>query len=138
MGTGAVTLLYILANVVYLTVLPQQGMGMEQRFWPAAFSTPPKTASRPPSFSTYSAACGAFMMAGAILVSTFGCNNGLIPPGARVYSAMAKDGLFFRGAAKLHPKYHTPYISLAMQCVWTCLCTFQEATTSCSTTSSSP
>jgi APA family basic amino acid/polyamine antiporter len=60
-------------------------------------------------------------MAIAILVSTFGCNNGLILAGARVYYAMAKDGLFFRSAAKLHPKYHTPVHSLAMQCVWTCI-----------------
>ncbi len=64
---------------------------------------------------------GAGIMAVAILVSTFGCNNGLILAGARVYYAMAKDGLFFRGAAQLHPKYHTPARSLMMQCVWTCI-----------------
>ena len=64
---------------------------------------------------------GAQIMAVAILVSTFGCNNGLILAGARVYYAMAKDGLFFRSAAELHPKYHTPAHSLLMQCVWTCI-----------------
>ncbi len=66
-------------------------------------------------------AAGAKIMAFAILISTFGCNNGLILAGARVYYAMAKDGLFFRGAAKLHPKYHTPAHSLVMQCMWTCV-----------------
>jgi len=60
-------------------------------------------------------------MAVLILISGFGCNNGLILAGARVYYAMAKDGLFFKGAAKLHPKYRTPAHSLMMQCVWTCV-----------------
>ncbi|MGB8768660.1 MAG: amino acid permease, partial [Candidatus Korobacteraceae bacterium] len=64
---------------------------------------------------------GAQIMAIAILVSTFGCNNGLILAGARVYYAMARNGLFFRGAGRLHPKYHTPAHSLLMQCVWTCI-----------------
>ncbi len=110
MGTGAVTLLYVLANVVYLNVLPLSGIQhapedrvatavMQQIFGPA----------------------GAQIMAVAILISTFGCNNGLILAGARVYYAMAKDGLFFRSAARLHPKYHTPAHSLAMQCIWTCI-----------------
>ena len=110
LGTGAVTLLYVLANVVYLNVLPLVGIQqareervatavMQQIFGPA----------------------GALIMAAAILISTFGCNNGLILAGARVYYAMAKDGLFFRGAARLHPKYHTPAHSLMMQCIWTCI-----------------
>ena len=64
---------------------------------------------------------GAKIMAVLILISGFGCNNGLILAGARVYYAMAKDGLFFKSAAKLHPKYHTPAHSLMMQCVWTCV-----------------
>jgi APA family basic amino acid/polyamine antiporter len=110
MGTGAVTLLYVLANVVYLNVLPLAGIQhapeervatavMQQIFGPA----------------------GAQIMAVAILISTFGCNNGLILAGARVYYAMARNGLFFRGAARLHPKYHTPAHSLVMQCIWTCI-----------------
>src|SRR5579862_7963247 len=67
------------------------------------------------------ASSGAAIMTIAILISTFDCTNGSILAGARVYYAMAKDGLFFRGAAKLHPKYHTPAHSLAMQCLWTCV-----------------
>jgi APA family basic amino acid/polyamine antiporter len=57
-------------------------------------------------------------MAAAIMVSSFGCANGLILSGARVYYAMAKDGLFFRGAGKLHPTYRTPVSSLMVQMVW--------------------
>ena len=110
LGTGAVTLLYVLANFVYLSVLPLAGIqhAAEDRV---------ATAVMQAVFGPV----GALIMAAAILVSTFGCNNGLILAGARVYYAMAKDGLFFRGAGHLHPKYHTPAHSLLMQCVWTCI-----------------
>src|SRR5262249_13139864 len=64
---------------------------------------------------------GGYVMAAAIMVSSFGCNNGLILSGARVYYAMAKDGLFFRGAGKLHPNYKTPSVSLIVQMVWICI-----------------
>jgi APA family basic amino acid/polyamine antiporter len=64
---------------------------------------------------------GGALMAIAILLSTFGCANGLILAGARVYYAMAKDGLFFRGVSRLHPKYKTPAISLFVQAIWTCI-----------------
>src|SRR6201995_97535 len=64
---------------------------------------------------------GTILMALAILVSTFGCNNGLILAGARVYYAMALDGLFFRKAGHLHPRYRTPVASLIVQAVWTCI-----------------
>ena len=60
-------------------------------------------------------------MAIAIMLSTFGCCNGLILAGSRVYYAMAKDGLFFRSVAKLHPTHKTPHVSLMVQMVWTCL-----------------
>jgi APA family basic amino acid/polyamine antiporter len=64
---------------------------------------------------------GASLMAMAILVSTFGCANGLILAGARVYYAMAKDRLFFNSVGRLHSQYKTPYISLFVQCIWTCI-----------------
>lgn len=110
MGAGAVTLLYVLANFVYLSVLPLSGIqhAPEDRVATAVVE----------AIFGHS---GAKIMAIAILISTFGCNNGLILAGARVYYAMAKDGLFFRGAAKLHPKYRTPAHSLLMQCIWTCI-----------------
>ena len=59
-------------------------------------------------------------MAAAIMVSTFGCVNGLILAGSRVYYAMAKDGLFFKVCGKLDPKSQTPVVSIAVQCLWAC------------------
>ena len=56
-------------------------------------------------------------MAAAILVSTFGCNNGLILSGARIYYAMAKDGLFFKPAGNVN-RHHAPGVALIVQCVW--------------------
>ncbi len=63
---------------------------------------------------------GAAIMAVAIIISTFGCNNGLILAGARVYYAMAKDGLFFRKTGNLNER-HVPAFGLVLQCIWTCL-----------------
>ena len=121
LGAGAVTLLYVLANVVYLNVLPlagdPNGAGILARGIQYAKEERVATAVMQQVFGPM----GARIMAFAILVSTFGCNNGLILAGARVYYAMAKDGLFFRGAARLHPRYHTPAHSLGMQCIWTCI-----------------
>ena len=66
---------------------------------------------------------GAWLMAGAILVSTFGCANGLTLAGARVYYAMSRDGLFFKSVGKLHPQFKTPVAGLMVQAVWaTFLC----------------
>ncbi|MGA9643433.1 MAG: APC family permease, partial [Terriglobales bacterium] len=64
---------------------------------------------------------GGKLMALAIMISGFGCCNGLILAGARVYYAMAKDGLFFRSVARLHPQHKTPVVSLMVQMVWTCI-----------------
>jgi APA family basic amino acid/polyamine antiporter len=57
------------------------------------------------------------------MISTFGCVNGMVLAGARVYYAMAVDGLFFRGVAKLDPKHHVPRVSLWWQCAWACALT---------------
>ena len=120
-GTGVVIFLYVMANVVYLTVLPlvgdANGTTLVARGIQHASEDRVATAVMEQIFSS----SGAKIMAVLILISGFGCNNGLILAGARVYYAMAKDGLFFKSAAKLHPKYHTPAHSLMMQCVWTCV-----------------
>jgi basic amino acid/polyamine antiporter, APA family len=120
-GTGAVIFLYVMANVVYLMALPlvgdAQGTTLVARGIQHASEDRVATAVMEQIFSS----SGAKIMAVLILISGFGCNNGLILAGARVYYAMARDGLFFRGAAKLHPKYRTPAHSLMMQCVWTCV-----------------
>ncbi len=63
------------------------------------------------------------LVAGAIMISTFGCINGLILSGARVYYTMGVDGLFFERAGKLDPTRHTPSFALVIQGVWTVLLT---------------
>jgi len=57
-------------------------------------------------------------MAAAILISTFGCVNGMTLAGARVYYAMSQDGLFFKSVGKLHPRYKTPAAGLLVQACW--------------------
>src|SRR5260370_16058444 len=110
LGTGIVIALYIPANFIYLGVLPldQINTAAEDRVATAAMLR---------MFGSM----GASLMAVAILISTFGCNNGLILAGARVYYAMAKDGLFFKSVGKVHPKYKTPALSLIVQGIWTCI-----------------
>ncbi|HKP77063.1 MAG TPA: APC family permease, partial [Longimicrobiaceae bacterium] len=66
---------------------------------------------------------GAYLMAGAILISTFGCINGLILAGARVYYAMARDGVFFEKAGQISPRTHVPVWALGVQGIWTALLT---------------
>ena len=118
-GAGTVVALYVLANVVYLVVLPLDGSpnaaGVMERGIKYATEDRVATAVMERMFGT----TGAYLMAIAILISTFGCNNGLILGGARVYYAMARDGLFFRTVARVHPKYRTPHVSLIAQAIWT-------------------
>jgi APA family basic amino acid/polyamine antiporter len=120
-GTGLVLLLYILANFVYLCALPlhgdPNGTTLLSRGIQYASEDRVATAVLEQSFG----AIGAYLMAGAILISTFGCNNGMILAGARVYYAMSRDGLFFKAAGELHPKYKTPVASLIVQAIWSCL-----------------
>jgi APA family basic amino acid/polyamine antiporter len=121
LGTGSVIALYIAANFVYLNVLPlagdPHGTSVLARGIQYATEDRVGTAVMQVTFG----AVGATIMAIAVLISTFGCNNGLILAGARVYYAMAKDRLFFDSVGRLHPKYKTPYISLFVQCAWTCI-----------------
>ena len=62
---------------------------------------------------------GATLMAIAIMISTFGCNNGFILAGARVFYTMARDGLFFKASGKLNSR-HVPGVALLLQCIWSC------------------
>ena len=105
-GCGAVIGLYILANVAYLAVLPLSGIQH-------APSDRVATAALEQIVPGY----GPVIMAIAIMISTFGCTNGLILAGARAYYAMAKDGLFFSRAGELN-RAHVPGWSLAVQGVW--------------------
>ena len=109
LGTGAVIALYTACNFIYLSVLPLEAIkhASEDRVGTAVMTQ-------------ILGPIGGLLMAAAIMISAFGCNNGLILSGARVYYAMAKDGLFFRSVARLHPRYKTPIVSLMVQMVWTC------------------
>lgn len=121
LGTGIVILLYVAANVIYLNVLPLDGSPtgatIVERGIKYATEDRVGTAVMQQMFGP----TGGALMAIAILISTFGCCNGLILAGSRVYYAMAKDGLFFRNVARLNPTYKTPGVSLMVQMVWTCV-----------------
>src|SRR2546421_3547900 len=109
-GVLTVTTLYVLANVAYLNVLPAD-----------AIAHAPQDRVGTAALEAMFGAPGLYIMAVAIMISTFGCNNGLILSGARVYYAMAEDNLFFKSAANLHPTYRTPALALIVQAVWTCV-----------------
>jgi APA family basic amino acid/polyamine antiporter len=121
LGTGAVILLYVLANVVYLNVLPLQGDPHGATILARGIQHASEDRVATAVMQQIFGPAGAGIMAFAILISCFGCNNGLILAGARVYYAMARDGLFFRRAGELNSKYRTPAHSLFMQCIWTCI-----------------
>src|SRR5512132_1345871 len=118
LGTGLVTLLYILANLSYLSVLPFAGdaNGATALARGIQHATQDRVASAAVDVMLGSA--GAAVMAGLIVISTFGCNAGLVLAGPRVYYAMAEDRLFFRRAGELHPRHRTPVFGLAVQAVW--------------------
>ncbi len=100
-GTGVVLLLYVLCNFVYLSVLPMVGdpaaTTIAGRGIQFASEDRVATAVMEQAF----AGSGAKLMAAVILISTFGCVNGLLMAGARVYYAMSRDGLFFKSVGKL-------------------------------------
>jgi APA family basic amino acid/polyamine antiporter len=120
LGTVIVTVLYLLANVVYITVLPLRGspdgITVAERGIQYALHDRLATAAIFSVFGNYAA----IIMAGFIVISTFGCNNGLILSGARVYYAMAQDGIFFRKTGLLN-KHGVPSNGLLLQAVWASL-----------------
>ncbi len=106
LGTGAVTALYLLANLAYLVTLPIETM-----------QGVPSDRVASATMDVVFPGAGALVMAVVILVSTFGCNNGLILAGARAFYAMAADGLFFRKAAALN-RHRAPAWALVIQGLW--------------------
>ena len=120
LGTLIVSLLYISANVVYVMLLPVSGTpeGVDTFARGISFASNERvgTAAAEMIFG----APAAIVMAIFIMISTFGCNNGIVLSGARVYYAMAKDGLFFQKAANLNSK-GVPSYALVVQCLWACL-----------------
>jgi APA family basic amino acid/polyamine antiporter len=121
LGTGVVIALYIACNFIYLMALPLDGTASAATILGRGIKYAAEDRVGTAVMTQMFGAIGGLLMAAAILISSFGCNNGLILSGARVYYAMAKDGLFFRSVAKLHPTYKTPAVSLMVQMVWACL-----------------
>jgi len=120
LGTGTVITLYLLANIGYLLVLPLSGSpgGADVTSRGIQFAVSDRVGT-----ATASAVFGdsaAVIMAALIMISTFGCNNGLILAGARVYYAMARDGLFFRSVGTLNSR-SVPGAALVVQGVWASL-----------------
>ncbi len=105
LGTLIVTIIYVTANIMYTAVLPLQDIAYAEKDRVAV-------AASHAIFGNI----GTYIIALMIMVSTFGCNNGLILSGARVYYTMAKDGLFFRQAGVLN-KFAVPQQSLWVQCI---------------------
>lgn len=108
-GTVIVIGLYLLTNVAYLATLPFE-----------AIQHAPGDRVATATLERIFPGAGVTVMAIGIMISTFGCNNGLIMAGARAYYAMAKDGLFFRGAARLNIA-QVPAMSLLLQGLWAAL-----------------
>jgi APA family basic amino acid/polyamine antiporter len=121
LGTGVVIALYIACNFIYLSTLPLDGTPSALTILGRGIKYASEERVGTAVVTQMLGAVGGLLMAAAILISSFGCNNGLILSGARVYYAMAKDGLFFRQVARLHPRYKTPAVSLMVQMVWTCV-----------------
>jgi len=120
-GTGVVLLLYVLCNFVYLSVLPMAGSATATTVAGRGIEFASQDRVATAVMESAFGALGAKLMAAAILVSTFGCVNGMLLAGARVYYAMSRDGLFFKGVGKLSEKSKTPVNSLWVQWAWTCL-----------------
>jgi APA family basic amino acid/polyamine antiporter len=122
LGVALVTALYLLCNVAYLVVLPLHGAadGASVVERGIQFATRDRVATA--VMETVFGSSGAAIMAGLVLVSTFGCLNGMILSGARVYYAMAQDRLFFPQVGALNAQ-GVPRNGLVVQCVWACLLT---------------
>ena len=117
-GTGTVSLLYILANVAYLNLLPFAGDPNGHDVLSRGIQYAVQDRVGTAAIEVALGAGAATIMAIAILLSTFGCNNGLILSGPRVYYAMARDNLFFQRAGTLHPTFRTPIFGLVAQAIW--------------------
>ena len=120
LGTGIVTALYVLANLAYLNVLPLAGTPDAASVLARGLQFAAGDRVGTAVAEAIVGASGAVLVAIAVMISTFGCNNGLILAGARVYYAMAKDGLFFRSVGSVN-RHNTPAVALWSQCAWACV-----------------
>ncbi len=111
LGTLAVTVLYVLMNIVYIRALPLAAIAETDRIGEAAASA-------------LFGPLGGRLISVAVLVSIFGCISSTILYAARIYLPMAQDGLFFSRLAEIHPKYQTPGACLVAQGLWSVALTF--------------
>lgn len=117
LGVSIVTVIYVLANVAYLCLLPIAGYKMHDSAVAEGIMFAQNDRVGAAALSTIFGDAAKYMMAALIMVSTFGCNNGLILSGSRLFQSMAKDGLFFKSAAKLN-KFQVPSNALVFQAIW--------------------
>ena len=120
LGTLIVTIIYILANIAYLALLPMQGTPVGESVLNNGIMFASQDRVGAAAANVIMGNIGVFVMAGLIMVSTFGCNSGLILSGGRLFYAMSKDGLFFKKAGELN-KNNVPAKALWFQCVWACV-----------------
>lgn len=106
LGTSAVMVLYLLVNLVYLNALDRDGIAFADKNRPAVAAS-----------EVIFGNIGTVIMAVLVMISTFGCINGLVLAGSRVYQTMAKDGLFFKSAME-NNRHDVPEKSLWMQGIW--------------------
>lgn len=116
-GCGLVVSLYLLANLAYITTLPLSGI-----------QNAPQNRVATALMQNVFGPRGTILMAIAIMISTFGCNNGLILAGARVYYAMARDNLFFKKAGLLNNR-SVPAVALVLQGLWAAFLTLPRTVT---------
>lgn len=109
LGTIVVMVLYMLVNFVYLNALDRDGIAFADKNRPAVAAS-----------EVIFGNLGTVIMAVLVMISTFGCINGLVLAGARVFQTMAKDGLFFRSATE-NNRFDVPEKSLWMQGIWACV-----------------
>jgi len=121
LGTGFVLAVYFLVSLAYIVVLPLHGdpHGATALARGVQYAAEDRVATA--VLGQVFPSAGAGLMAAAILISTFGCANGMTLAGARVYYAMSHDGLFFKSVGKLHAQYKTPVAGLLVQAAWTIL-----------------
>ncbi len=121
-GTGVVIVLYLLTNVAYLCELPAGGASDAPTLFARGIAHAPNDRVAAAAMEMVWGRAGATLTAVLVMISTFGCANGLILTGARVVYAMAHDGVFFAAAGQLN-RAHVPAFALVVQAIWAALLT---------------
>lgn len=116
-GVSMVTIIYVLANVAYLCLLPLDGSADSDSVIGQGIMFAQKDRVGTAALFVVFGDVAKYLMAALIMVSTFGCNNGLILAGSRLFQSMAKEGLFFKNVAKLN-KFNVPQNALILQGIW--------------------